>query len=94
MWDLHVFARHRQDELLRRSARRRRIAEARATAGRTHGRSRSRSQAEVRARRTLGFALVHAGLWILVGPRGRRRAAQLAWHPELKTARASEPYRS
>lgn len=122
MWDVHIVAKQRHEDLLRRSAHRRRVAQAKAAAatrllagqagwiGRVSpagtatpaahqhadgaGRVEAAAPARVRARRALGFALVQAGLWVLVGPRGRRPFEQLAWHTERETARASESHRS
>jgi hypothetical protein len=100
MWDIDVIATQRHNDLLRRSAQRRLAARAKAAAAErgaglepAHPGARARS----RARRTLGFALVHAGLWILVGG-GRdvrdEQFEQLARDPELESARASAPHRS
>ena len=90
MWDIDVIATQRHNDLLRRANQRRLAARTKAAAA-------EREPAHRSARRALGFALVHAGLWILVGG-GRDvrdvQLEQLARDPELETARASAPHRS
>jgi hypothetical protein len=101
MWDIDVIATQRHNDLLRRSAQRRLAARAKAAAAAKRGAglepARPGARARFRARRTLGFALVQAGLWILVGGGRHVRDEQferLARDPELESARASAPHRS
>jgi hypothetical protein len=102
MWDIEVIATHRHNDLLHRSAQRRLVRRAKAAAAAAAA-AQQRADLEpaphagVRARRALGFALVQAGLWILVGGGRDVRDAQLeqlARDSELETARASAPHRS
>lgn len=97
MWDIDVVATGRHNDLIRRSAQHRLARRAKAAAA-----ARRRAELEPaypgdRARRALGFALVNAGLWILVG-RGRdvrdEQLEQLARDSELETARVFTPHRS
>lgn len=97
MWDIDVIATQRQNDLLRRSARHRLARRARAAAAARRRADHESAYAGDRARRALGFALVHAGLWILVGG-GRdvrdEQLEKLARDPELETARPSAPHRT
>jgi hypothetical protein len=91
MWDIDIIATQRHNDLIRRAAQRQLARRAKAAA------AAEREPAHRKARRTLGFALVHAGLWILVGGGRDVRDAQLeqlARDPELETARVSAPHRS